>query len=130
MKLPFEGAQRTKWKTQDKVLFFRRLLSLFPQVEPMDLITIEKNLYNPDAYFEIAHYDESISKEDPSIIFLLDQKELYIDFMHPFRMRRQLNMIEMLLQNCGKMVSQRDLTQQDFVERLMILEESTDLYPG
>jgi hypothetical protein len=127
MEMPFEGAQRTHWKTNDKTLFFRRLLSLFPQIEPEDLITIEENLYNPLAYFEVAHYDDSISEEDPSIILIIDKGEIYLDFMHPFRMTRQKNLLEMLLQKTGKMVAKRELTQKDFQERLEVLSESSPI---
>lgn len=127
MEIPFQGAQRTKWYTDDKILFFRRLLSLFPQIEPEDLITIENNLENPNAYFEVAHYDDSVSTDEPSIIFILDQKEIFIDFMHPVRMTRQLNLLQMLLQNCGKMISKRILTDQDFLQRLEVLQDGVEI---
>ncbi len=128
METPIHGAQRTKWKTKDKTLTFRRLLSLFPQIEARDLITIEDNLDNPNAYFEVAHYDDSISKKEPSIILIVDQGEIFIDFMHQLRMRRQLNLIEMLLQNCAKMASQRDLTEKDWLERLQLLSEGREIH--
>ena len=124
MEIPFQGAQRTKWKTKDKTLTFRRLLSLFPQVEARDLITIEDNLENPNSYFEVAHYDDSISKREPSIILIIDQGEIFLDFTHPSHMRRQLNLIDMLLQNCAKMTSQRELTDKDWRERLELLSEA------
>jgi hypothetical protein len=47
--------------------------------------------------------------------------------MHPFRMTRQKNLLEMLLQKTGKMVAKRELTQKDFQERLEVLSESSPI---
>jgi hypothetical protein len=122
----FPGAQRTKWKAKDKQLFFRRLLSLFPQIDATDIIAMEENLDNPLAYFEIAHYDDAVSKTDPTIILMIDKGEISIDFLHKFRMQRQLNLIEMLLQNCAKMVSQRDIADKEFLDRFNLIQENLE----
>lgn len=122
MEIPFEGAMRSQWKTQNRWEFFCKTESLFKTLHRDDKIEIKLRLHaNDPDYLEIPIYDKKSDQEPTAIVIFVDDN-VFIDFIDPKKKQSYVEKIQSLAGQDIEITGWRDLTQKDWMQRLEVLD--------
>lgn len=122
MKIDLRGERRSSWVVTNPLEFFKKLKSMFPQLEQNEIKEIEQRLEEQDPdYLEIPSYWGHQTPE-PSMILIFENGNVSIDLLAGSLNPKIVDKITTLVGNSGSLKTARPLTQNDWMQRLEVLD--------